>query len=183
MFLTALRAVGQVAAGVWLGGLVLLAIVAATTFGVMRTTGVANPNAVAGQVMAKNFVRFDYVQMICAALLVLGQAADLAMGERGPRSLARAALILLAVGLLIYSARVLTPRILDLQGAVASVDPDSAVKAAFDRFHATSVRVSQALLLILAIVNVEMALPTHRVGSPPEKDLPAQASTSESDEN
>ena len=61
MIMKLFQAIATTAGGVWLGGMVLMAIVASTTFGVMRTTGVEHPDSIAGQVMAKNFARFDTV--------------------------------------------------------------------------------------------------------------------------
>lgn len=158
MLLRTLRALAHTAAGVWLGGMVMLAIVAPTTFGVMRTTGVDNPNAIAGQVMAKNFVRFDKVQMSCAAVLLIWTATTI-LRKPDTRDWVRAALTAAAAGLMLYSTWMLTPQILDLQPILAGPDPDTAMRAAFDQFHATSVRISQALLALLVIVNLEMALP------------------------
>jgi len=155
--MNALRALATTAAGVWLGGMILIAIVAATTFSEMRQTGVEHPNAVAGQVMAKNFSRFDKLQMVCAAVLLVWQTAQLVVGRRRLGDWLRTAMILSAVGLLIYSAWVLTPRILDLQTAVASANPDAAVKAVFDEFHRTAVRVSKINLLLLAAIVLSLA--------------------------
>lgn len=158
MLLRTLRALAHTAAGIWLGGMVMLAIVAPTTFGVMRTTGVDNRDAIAGQVMARNFVRFDKVQMSCAAVLLVWTSTTI-LRKPSTRDWVRAALIAAAAGLMLYSAWTLTPRILDLQPILAGPDPDSAMRAAFDQFHATSVRIAQALLLLLVIVNLELALP------------------------
>lgn len=160
MFMNVFRALAHTAAGVWLGGMVMLAIVAPTTFGVMRTTGVENPNAIAGQVMARNFVRFDKVQMICAIVLVLWTASMIISRRTARRDWIRTALVAAATGLMLYSAWNMTPQILDLQPILAGPEPDAAMRRAFDQFHATAVRVSQLLLILLVTINIEMALPS-----------------------
>ena len=159
MIMKLFQAIATTAGGVWLGGMVLMAIVASTTFGVMRTTGVEHPDSIAGQVMAKNFARFDTVQMTCAGVLVAWQIVHMAFGGRHGRDWLRLGLIVAAAGLLAYSVRVLTPQITDLQPALQSADPDVAMKAAFDKFHSTAVRISKINLILLLVIVVEMALP------------------------
>lgn len=154
-----LRALAQTAAGIWLGGLITLAIVAPTTFGVLRETGVDNPNALAGQVMARNFVRFDMVQLICGIVLLGGLMILLAVGPRRTRDWIRIGGAGAAVSMMLYSAMVMTPQILDMQPLLAEPYADEAVRMAFDAFHATAVRVSQTLLFLLLALNLEMAWP------------------------
>lgn len=157
MMMRLVRALSHTAAGIWLGGLVVLAIVAPTTFSVMRETGVDQPNAIAGQVMAKNFLRFDLVQLICGIVLLGGLLMLLAIGPRRMRDWLRIAAAGAAVLLMLYSTMVMTPQILNLQPLLAEPDADAAVRAAFEAFHSTAVRVSQALLLLLLLINLEMA--------------------------
>ena len=153
MLMRLLRALATTAAGVWLGGMVLIAIVAQTTFSQMREVGVAQPNAIAGRIMAVNFSRFDVMQMVCAVVLVVWQAARLLSGRRGLGDWLRAAAILAAVSLLAYSTQVLTPRILSLQGAVAGTDAETKARVVFEAFHHSAVRVSKAnLVLVMGIV-------------------------------
>lgn len=168
MLTNGLRALAHTAAGIWLGGMVMLAIVAPTTFGVIRAIGVENPNAVAGQVMAKNFRRFDLVQMSCAAVLLPWVSVSLLARRRTLRDILRAGLIVIAVCLMLYSVWYMTPRITDLQPVLAQPDPDVAMKQRFDSFHATAVRISQALLVILLVLNIEMALPARPSTATPE---------------
>lgn len=157
MMMGILRMVATAAAGVWLGGMILIAIVAQTTFTVMRTTGVEHPNSIAGQVMARNFSKFDKVQLICAGILIVWQVLRLVMGRRTIADCLRMALILLATGLLVYSASVLTPKITGLQSAVAGPDPEAAVKAIFDDFHETAVRISKINLILVAGIIFSLA--------------------------
>lgn len=148
-----LRALGTTAAGAWLGGMILIAIVAQTTFSEIRKTDVAQPNAIAGRVMAKNFSRFDSVQWICVGVLVATQVGRMGMGDRTRGEWVRLFMIAAAGGLFAFSALVMTPRILGLQETVAGENAEVAVKAAFDSFHETSVRIAKVnLVLVLAIV-------------------------------
>lgn len=153
------RVTSCVAAGIWLGGLIVIAIVAQTTFAVMRTTGVEQPNALAGKVMARNFARFDVLQGICAAALLAGATALALGGARNLRTASRLLLVLACCGLFAYSALVLTPGITQMQPSLQAVDADGAIKSAFDAFHARAVRVSQAIMLLVLILAVELAWP------------------------
>lgn len=161
-FLNAFRALAHTAAGIWLGGILVIAIVAQTTFGVMRTTGVEKPDMIAGQVMARNFGRFDVVQICCAATLLMWQTVSLAFRRRGPREWLRLSLIAAAAGLLAYQVTVLTPKIVNLQPLLAQADAEEAVRAVFRDFHQTAVRLSQALFVIVAAVMIEMSFPLSR---------------------
>ena len=153
MFMSFLRVLATTSAGVWLGGMVLIAIVAQTTFSQMREVGVERPNSIAGRIMAVNFSRFDMMQIACAGVLVVWQAARLLSGGRGVGDWLRTGAILSAVGFLAYSTQVLTPQILALQGAGAGPDSEAEARAVFDEFHRSAVRVSKAnLVLVTGIV-------------------------------
>ncbi len=152
MLASILRAIAIAAAGVWLGGMVLFAIVAQTNFQTMRATGVEHPDAIAGQVMAKNFARFDGVQMACASVLFGSLLIRLAAGRRRWMDWFRFCLAFAAACILAYSGAVLTPKIAGLQSAVAGADPDAAVRAIFDDFHVTAVRLSKINLGLVAIL-------------------------------
>lgn len=161
MFMRLFRAVAALSAGVWLGGMILIAIAAQTTFEVMRTLDVATPNAIAGRVMAVEFVRFDRVQFICAAVLLAYVFTKLMVGPRRTRDVARSVLIVLACGLLCYSAFVVTPRILAMQDTVAGAD-DEAIRTAFAEIHETSVLVAKINLFVVLIIAFELALPCRK---------------------
>jgi len=159
MLVSLLRAIGAVAAGVWLGGIIVIAIVAQTTFRVMPTTGVAQPNAVAGQVMARTFGRFDVVQMICCGLLLATQIAFVCLVGGMARDWLRLAILLGAAGLLAYNVFVLTPKITNLQPLLQASDPEAAIKTVFAGFHDTAVRNSKILLVMVLALAVELASP------------------------
>lgn len=170
MLTSILRAIAIAAAGVWLGGMILIAIVAQTTFQTMRTTGVEHPDAVAGQIMAKNFTRFDKVQMACASVLFGSQLLQLAAGRRTWMDWFRFGLTLAAACVLAYSGAVLTPKIAGLQSAVAGADADAAVRAVFDDFHESAVRLSKINLCLVAVL-----LGTLAYVPPPKKLIGADA--------
>lgn len=151
-----IRSLQTLAAGAWLGGMILIAIVAATTFRVMRETDVASPNTIAGRVMAKNFQRFDLVQGACAVVLVIGQGVIIASNQRHAREWFHAVLIAAAGGLLIYSVVEITPKILEMQDAVGRPDPEAAVRVIFDSIHATSVKIAKVNLLVVAILTISL---------------------------
>ncbi|MEK6643434.1 MAG: DUF4149 domain-containing protein [Planctomycetota bacterium] len=159
MILRLLRTLATAAAGVWLGGMIVIAIVASTTFGVMRTTDVARPNTIAGQVKAKNFARFDRVQLVCGGLLASWQVASFLSGQRSRRDVMRSVLIALAVTQMLVSALHMTPKIASMQPALGAADSEVVVKAAFDDFHKSAVLLSQATMLIVLAVLLEMTWP------------------------
>lgn len=153
------RMLSIAAAGVWLGAMILIAIVAATTFGEMRTIeGIERPNYVAGRVMAKNFARYDRIQLFCAGVIVLshvGLAA--ARGMRGGDWL-RAPLLAAALLVTLYGAFRLTPTIQNMQDAVAgAADPEAEVKRVFDGFHRTAVTLSKLNMALVAILLFSLA--------------------------
>lgn len=151
------QALACTSAGAWLGGMILMAIVAQTTFSVMRTTDVERPNAIAGRVMATNFKRFDTVQIVCAAIVAAWAMSRVLSRTRRRRDWIRAGLAAAACAILAYNAGVMTPRIESMQGDVAGADADAKVKAAFDSYHATAVRLAQANLLIVLTLALEIA--------------------------
>lgn len=152
-----MRSLATTAAGAWLGGMILVAIVAQTTFSEMRATGVEQPNAIAGRVMAKNFVRFDALQWVLAGTLVVAQIGRIALGERAGVEWLRLILGFGATGVLAYSALYLTPQIVNMQAAAAGPDPDAAVKAVFDSFHHTSVGLAKVNLVVVLMLVLSLS--------------------------
>ncbi len=151
------QATACTAAGAWLGGMIVIAIVAQTTFGVMRTTDVSQPNAIAGRVMATNFKRFDKVQIVCAVPVAAWAIARVMSRSRRRRDWVRAGLVAAACTILAYNAGVMTPRIESMQSDVADADTDAKIKAAFDSYHATAVRLAQANLMIVLALTLEIS--------------------------
>jgi hypothetical protein len=66
-------------------------------------------------------------------------------------------LLVAVCGILAYNAGIMTPRIESMQGDVAEADADARIKAAFDSYHATSVRLAQANLMLVLALTLEIA--------------------------
>ncbi|MFQ5422970.1 MAG: DUF4149 domain-containing protein [Phycisphaerae bacterium] len=172
MILNVVRAVAAAAAAVWLGTLLIMgAVVAPTTFGMMRESGIANPNTVAGHIMAKNFAKADRIELACAAVVVAWQIVSMLIGPRARRDWFRLILIVVAAALVLYLAT-LTPKIADFQPALSSARPDVEVRAAFQQFHKAAVRVAQVELFLVLVLVMEMALPTRRATTSPSTAKP-----------
>ena len=155
-----LHALGTLAAGAWLGAIILIAIVAQTTFATTRALGVAHPDALAGRIMAKNFARHDIFQGVCAAVLVGTQIlAPLIRWRFTVRDRLRLCAILGAGVLYLYSAFVLTPRITQMQGSFDASASDAPIKAMFDDFHKSAVLLAKINLALLTLITLEMAWP------------------------
>ena len=163
-----LHALGTLSAGVWLGAMVLIAVVAQTTFETTRTLGVASPEALAGKIMAANFTRYDKVQGICAAVLLVTQLiAPITRLRFSARDRIRIGFILGACILFAYSALVLTPQIKQLQGPIDSSGAEDGIRAVFDQFHKSAVLLSKINLILLAVIVLEMAWPRDDARSAP----------------
>lgn len=155
-----LHALGTMAAGVWLGAMILIAVVAQTTFETMRTLGVASPDALAGKIMAANFTRYDKVQLICASVLLVSQLlAPILRLRFSVRDRLRLSAIIAACVIFAYGAFVLTPQIKQLQGPIDPSGADDGIRAVFDQFHKSAVMLSKLNLVILALIVLEMAWP------------------------
>ena len=146
-----------IAAGVWLGGMILIAMVAMNTFRVMRSLDVASPDAFAGRIMAENFASFDKVQLICAAVLLAGLGLTALIVRWRAATVVRLCLAIAATGVLVYSVQFLTPRITALQADVAAAQSDSEVRRIFEEFHASAVTLSRINLALLSVLLVSLA--------------------------
>ncbi len=147
-----LHTLSIIAAGIWLGGMIVIALVAMNTFRTMRTIYVANPDAAAGQIMAGNFEYFDTVQLACAAVLVIGTGISALVSRRKFGPLTRLILSLIATGALIYSVQFITPKIEAMQHTVATADAESQVKQTFDEIHESAVMISKLNLALIGLV-------------------------------
>ena len=154
------HALGALAAGVWLGAMVLIAVVAQTTFETMRTLGVAGPDVLSGKIMAANFSRYDKVQGICAGVLIVTQLLTPIMRLRfSMRDRLRLSAIFAACVLFGYGAFVLTPQLTELQGPIDPSGAEDGIRDVFDQFHKSAVMLSKLNLALLALIVLEMAWP------------------------
>jgi len=153
-----LHTLSVLAAGVWLGGMILVAIAAQSTFSVLNAEeNLAQPNAVAGRVMAPTFSKFDKVQLICAVVLLIGTGAIAALAKRKLGPVLRLLAAGIATGFLIYSVQFLSPKIFAMQDDVAGAKSDSEIRAAFDEFHESAVFVSKVNLALVTFTLIGLA--------------------------
>lgn len=151
-----LHSLAIVAAGVWLGGMIMIALVAANTFHTMNMIEVAHPSAAAGRIMAGNFGHFDTLQLACAGILVVGCGVGVLASRRKFGPLTRLILSLIATGAMLYSVQFLTPKLESLQHTVATADAESQAKKTFDEFHDSAVMISKINLALIGIVALSL---------------------------
>jgi len=131
------------ALGTWLGGIILLIVMAAGVFGLLGSQDQAG--AVVGMVLS----RLHTIGWI-AGVVYLVAAVGI---ELGPRALARPAAlaVILMVGLTLFSQYRVTSRMAMLRaemGSVQATPKSSPLWQEFDRLHHTSVRIETSVLLI-----------------------------------
>ncbi len=153
-----LHTLAVLAAGVWLGGMILVAIAAQSTFSVLNAEeNLAQPNAIAGRVMAPTFGKFDKVQLSCAVALIVATGCTVILARRKIGPILRFAMVCVATGFLIYSVQFLSPKILDMQNDVAGAKSDSEIRAAFDEFHESAVFISKVNLALVSFTLIGLA--------------------------
>ena len=154
----ALRYVYVLALVVWLGGMVILgALVAPTTFEVLRATVPASGSELAGEVFGATIARFHYIAYGAGLILLVTLAAMALLGPR-PRAFAiRAALITAMLAVAGYSGVIVLGRIDGVQqeagGRVARLPADDHRRVRFDELHQLStnlmlLNVAGALVLL-----------------------------------
>ncbi len=141
----ALRYVYVLALVVWLGGIIVLgALVAPTTFGVLETVEPATGRALAGEVFGQTIARFHYVEYAAGALLVVTLAGMRLLGPRPAAFGIRAGIIAVMLGMTLYSGFVVLPRIdavqQDVGGLVSRLPASDARRVRFDALHQLSTR-------------------------------------------
>jgi len=143
-----LRYASLVALVVWLGGIVVVtAIVAPVTFGVLQAQVPGNGRALAGGVMTEVFRRFYLVALTCGALLVLSFMLQAVLGPR-PRSFGiRVGIAAVMLACTVYGGSVIAPRMHGLRTAVAAAPAGDPVRAQFGKLHG----ISSTLMLATAL--------------------------------
>ncbi len=153
-----LHTLAVLAAGVWLGGMILVAIAAQSTFSVLNAEEkLAQPNAIAGRVMAPTFSKFDKVQLSCAVVLLIGTGCVTVLARRKGGPMLRFLMVGVATGFLVYSVQFLSPQILAMQDDVAGANSDAEIRAAFDEFHESAVFVSKVNLALVSLTLIGLA--------------------------
>jgi hypothetical protein len=138
--------VGVLAAGLWLGGLLVLgAIVAPVVFREV-------PAPASGDAMTIVFRRFDRIALGCAALLGVVEAIRARAGGLSRIDIARVVFTVIAAGIALTMALKISPTIAELHamGAIRGVGP---LGQALDRAHdwATSLGKVEALALFAIV--------------------------------
>jgi uncharacterized membrane protein len=141
----ALRYVYLLALIVWLGGMLILgAIVAPTTFEVLQTSGGSQGRELAGAVFGAALARFHYIAYGAGALLLLTLGAMRVLGPRPANSGLRAIIVLVMLGVALYSGIVVLRQIDAVQAAAGGLPsrlPEGDQRRArFDALHLLSTR-------------------------------------------
>ena len=141
----ALRYVYVLALVVWLGGMLILgAIVAPTTFEVLQTSAGSQGRELAGAVFGAALARFHYIAYGAGALLLLTLGAMRVLGPRPANSGLRAIIVLVMLGVALYSGIVVLRQIDAVQAAAGGLPsrlPEGDQRRArFDALHLLSTR-------------------------------------------
>jgi uncharacterized membrane protein len=141
----ALRYVYVLALVVWLGGMLILgAIVAPTTFEVLQTSGGSQGRELAGAVFGAALARFHYIADGAGALLLLTLGAMRVLGPRPANSGLRAIIVLVMLGVALYSGIVVLRQIDAVQAAAGGLPsrlPEGDQRRVrFDALHLLSTR-------------------------------------------
>jgi len=141
----ALRYLYVLALVVWLGGMVLLgALVAPTTFEVLQASEPVAGRALAGDLFGAILSRFHYVAYAAGAILLVTLAVMAVLGPRPASYAIRSAIIVVMLGVAIYSGFVVLSRVDAIQrevGRLPSLLPaGDARRNEFDALHLLSTR-------------------------------------------
>jgi uncharacterized membrane protein len=141
----AVRYVYVLALVVWLGGMVLLgAIVAPTTFGVLQAVEPITGRALAGDLFGAILSRFHYVAYAAGAILLLTLAVMAVLGPRPASYAIRSAIIAIMLGVALYSGLVVLRQIDAIQREVgrlpSQLPAGDARRVEFDALHLLSTR-------------------------------------------
>ena len=141
----ALRYVYVLALVVWLGGMVLLgALVAPTTFEVLQANEPVAGRALAGDLFGAILSRFHYVAYAAGAILLVTLAVMAILGPRPASYAIRSAIIVVMLGVAVYSGFVVLRRVEAIQlevGRLPSQLPaGDARRTEFDALHLLSTR-------------------------------------------
>jgi len=139
----ALRYAGLLALTLWVGGLLVLGIIAAPAiFDTLAVQHVAGDRALAGAIFGETLRRFHLLSYACGAVLLL---TLIARGILGPRPIwfaARLGTAFLMLAATAYSGLVVSRQIARIQseigGAPSTLPPGDSRRITFGRLHAIS---------------------------------------------
>lgn len=116
-----LRYVYVLALTVWLGGMIVLgAVVAPGTFGVLPEMEPESGRALAGAVFGAVLARFHYVAYAAGAVLLVVLVALAVLGPRPRHFAVRVALVTVMLGIAVYSGLVVLAEIDGIQSQLAA---------------------------------------------------------------
>ena len=141
----ALRYVYVLALVVWLGGMVLLGVlVAPTTFEVLQASEPVTGRALAGDLFGAILGRFHYVAYAAGAILLVTLAVMAILGPRPASYAIRSAIIVVMLGVAVYSGFVVLRRVDAIQREVgrlpSQLPAGDARRTEFDALHLLSTR-------------------------------------------
>lgn len=145
----ALRSAYLLALVVWLGGIVVLgALVAPTTFGVLQAADPAAGLDLAGELFGTLVARFHLVEYVAGGVLLLTLAGMRLLGPRPAHFAVRVGIVAVALGITIYSGVVVLGDINAIQQDVGTPPWQLAEghpqRVEFDALH----RLSERLMLV-----------------------------------
>lgn len=160
-----LRYVYVLALTIWLGGMIVLgAVVAPGTFGVLPEMEPESGRALAGAVFGAVLARFHYVAYAAGAVLLVVLVALAVLGPRPRHFAVRVALVTVMLGIAVYSGLVVLAEIDGIQNQLAAAAGAAALpsqlpatdarRVRFDYLHQLSTRlmmvnVAGGLLLLI----------------------------------
>lgn len=153
----ALRYVYILALVVWLGGMAVLgAIIAPTTFQVLQAAAPDTGRALAGELFGVILGRFHFVAYGAGAVMFVALAI---MGMLGPRPAGfaiRMAVIVVMLGVALYSGFVVLGEVAGIQAAIGALPSTLAAgdprRLRFDALHTLSTRLMQFNVLAALVL-------------------------------
>ena len=136
----------------WLGGMATAgAIVAPATFSVLEAWNPQTGRVLAGDVFGAVLSRMNLIAYLAGAVMVIVLTVQRLLGPRPNSYGIRVGLIALMLALTMYSSRVATPRIDQLQSEVAGpmnqLPADDPRRVEFDRLHGLSTQLAFAVII------------------------------------
>jgi uncharacterized membrane protein len=153
----AVRYLALAALAVWLGGMVVLAlIVAPATFRVLQDADPSGGRVIAGALFGELLSRFDLLAYTCGGVVLVALFAMKFLGPPPAAFVLRATIVAAMLGIAVYSGLSVSREIARIQAAVAmpvdelsAADPRRARFAALHRTSTTLMTVNMGLGLVL----------------------------------
>jgi len=139
----ALRYAALVAAALWIGGLVILGVVAAPSiFDTIAARGISDGRILAGAIVGEALRRLHLLSYVCGAVIIGSLVLRAALGPRPTHFAVRFGIACAMLAASLFSGIVISGRIeqarLDAGGAPSSLPEGDPLRTAFGRLHAIS---------------------------------------------